>query len=474
MTFFEQLKRRVAAADSLLCVGLDPRTTAPGAEGAAEAREICLRLVEATHEVAAAFKPNMAFFEALGPEGFGALREVIAAVPEGIPVLLDAKRGDIASTAEAYARACFEVLGAHAVTASPYLGLDSVEPLARDPERGVFLLCRTSNPGAEELQGLTVRGPSGQGQMPLFERVALAADAWSPHGNIGLVVGATAPGALARVRARAPRAWILAPGVGAQGADLDLALSQGLDAEGSGMLVPVSRGISGAPDPGAAARELRDQINAARQRISAAPAAPAAAVPDDDLPRRLLEVGCVRFGSFTLKSGLVSPIYLDLRRLVADAGLLAAAAARYAALLEPLTFDHLAALPYAGMPIATAVSLHGGWPMIYPRKEVKEYGTKSPVEGVFEAGQRTALIDDLATTAGSKLEAMEVLGRQGLEVRDVVVLVDRESGATEELARHGVRLHAVFTLRGLLDDWEAGGMVDAESAARVRAFLDQP
>ncbi len=472
MNFFDLLNERVDAAGSLLCVGLDPRPAERGPAGAAEARDACLRLVEATHGAAAAFKPNIAFFEALGPAGLEALGEVIAAVPDGIPVLLDAKRGDIASTAEAYARACFETLGAHAVTASPYLGRDSIEPLCRDPRRGVFLLCRTSNPGSDDLQGLRVEDPGGGPSRALYEQVALAAQEWSEHQNIGLVVGATAPGALSRVRTLAPRVWILAPGIGAQGGDLDQALSAGLDGQGRGLLVPVSRGISGADDPGAAAIKLRDDINEGRERVRSSSPRPVAAVRDT-FPARLLEVGCVRFGSFTLKSGLVSPIYLDLRRLIADPALLNEAAQRYVRLLRPLTFDHLAALPYAGMPIATAVSLRGGWPMIYPRKEVKSYGTKSPVEGAYEAGERTVLVDDLATNAGSKLEAMEVLSAAGLEVRDVVVLVDRESGATEELAKHGVRLHAVFTLSELLDRWTEGGDISGTQAESVRRFLDQ-
>lgn len=471
--FFQRLAQRAEAIDSLLCVGLDPRPVSQGAEGAAEAKAACLAIIDATHEVAAAFKPNIAFFEALGPDGMAALKQVIAAVPDEIPVLLDAKRGDIASTAEAYARACFEVLGADAVTASPYLGRDAVEPLARQAERGVFLLCRTSNPGADEVQGLMVERKEGGPRRALFEEVALAAGRWSDHDNVGLVVGATAPDALKRVRALAPRAWILAPGVGAQGGDLTAALAAGLDQDGGGLLVPVSRGISSAENPGAAARELRDEINRARASLKGGGGVPAMnqGGAEDPLPAWLLKVGCVRFGRFTLKSGLVSPIYLDLRRLVADPALLRAAAERYVDLLKPLHFDHLAALPYAGMPIAAAVSLAGGWPMIYPRKEVKQYGTKAPVEGVFAEGETSVLVDDLATTAGSKLEAMERLEQAGLKVTDVAVLVDRESGATEELARHGVTLHAVFTLGELLDRWLAAGLISPEQADEVRRFL---
>ena len=176
-----------------------------------------------------------------------ALRDVIAAVPDEVPVLLDAKRGDIASTAEAYARAAFETLGADAITLSPYLGHDSLEPFLADPARGVFLLCKTSNPGAGDLQDLPLadRIPAQR----LFERVAELARGWNVNDNLGLVVGATHPEALAAVRKVAPELWILAPGVGAQGGDLEAALSAGLRADGLGLLVPVSRQISRAADP---------------------------------------------------------------------------------------------------------------------------------------------------------------------------------------------------------------------------------
>ena len=246
-SFFSRLETRARQIGSLLCVGLDPHPADLAAPTAAAARDFCLRLIEATADVAAAFKPNAAFFEAFGPEGVAALRDVIAAVPDEVPVMLDAKRGDIASTAEAYARAAFETLGADAITLSPYLGRDSLEPFLADPARGVFLLCKTSNPGAGDLQDLRLadRIPAQR----LFERVAELARGWNTNDNLGLVVGATHPEALAAVRRVAPELWILAPGVGAQGGDLAAALRAGLRADGLGLLVPVSRQISRAADP---------------------------------------------------------------------------------------------------------------------------------------------------------------------------------------------------------------------------------
>lgn len=185
----------------------------------------------------------------------------------------------------------------------------------------------------------------------------------------------------------------------------------------------------------------------------------------------LLEAGCIKFGEFTLKSGLKSPIYIDLRQVISYPTLLARIGQAYLPLIRPLRFDRLAGLPYAAIPIATAVSLAGGYPMIYPRKETKTYGTKAEIEGEYHPGETALIIDDLATTGGSKFEAIEKLTAAGLVVRDVVVLIDRQSGAREALEQAGLKLHAVLTLTGMLSHWEASGKVPAAQIAAVRAFL---
>ncbi len=189
------------------------------------------------------------------------------------------------------------------------------------------------------------------------------------------------------------------------------------------------------------------------------------------LANGLLGAGCVKFGQFTLKSGLVSPIYIDLRRIITYPRLLEEVGAAYLPILKTLRFDRLAGLPYAAIPIATAISLQGGFPMIYPRKEVKTYGTKAEIEGEYRAGETAVVIDDLATTGGSKFEAIEKLTAAGLVVRDVVVLIDRQSGAKAALAEAGFTLHAVLTISALLDHWEKGGQVAKELVAAARQFL---
>jgi uridine monophosphate synthetase len=187
----------------------------------------------------------------------------------------------------------------------------------------------------------------------------------------------------------------------------------------------------------------------------------------------LLSAGCIKFGEFTLKSGLKSPIYIDLRQIITYPKLLADIARAYLPILSILQFSRIAGLPYAAIPIATAISLAGNYPMIYPRKEVKTYGTKAEVEGEYHAGETVVVIDDLATTGGSKFEAIEKLTGVGLVVRDVVVLVDRQSGAKESLAQAGYTMHAVLTISQLLEYWEEHGKVEKDKIEETRKFLAQ-
>ncbi|NWG05235.1 MAG: orotate phosphoribosyltransferase [Chloroflexi bacterium] len=189
------------------------------------------------------------------------------------------------------------------------------------------------------------------------------------------------------------------------------------------------------------------------------------------LADELLSAGCIKFGEFTLKSGLKSPIYIDLRQIITYPKLLAQIAEAYLPILHRLSFSRIAGLPYAAIPIATAISLAGNYPMIYPRKEAKTYGTKAEIEGEYHAGETVVVIDDLATTGGSKFEAIEKLTGAGLVVKDVVVLIDRQSGAKESLAQAGYSLHAVLTITQMLDYWEETGKVERDKIAETRKFL---
>ena len=271
-TFIDLLERRVQDTDSLLCIGLDPHLADLDSPTAESALDFCLRIVQETADYASAFKPNAAFFEIFGADGWIALKQLIATINElSIPLILDAKRGDIASTAEAYAKSAFEHLGADAITLNPYLGKDSIDPFIANPKNGAFLLCKTSNRGSDDLQNLMVKtsevSETSEVYIPLYEYVAKLAQSWNTNNNIGLVVGATQPEALAKVRAAAPDLWFLSPGVGAQGGDLATALKAGLRKDGKGMLISVSRSVARAESPRRAAAELRDEIIETRYSI---------------------------------------------------------------------------------------------------------------------------------------------------------------------------------------------------------------
>ena len=259
MNFVEKLTSAARKNKSLLCVGLDtdPKLM-PDKVGIFEFNKA---IIDVTHDLVCAYKPNFAFYEALGSEGLDALKRTVDHIPKNIPVIADAKRSDIGNTAKAYARAIFEYFGFDAATVNPYLGFDSIEPFIQYRDKGVFILCRTSNSGAMDFQSLLceVEGRS----RPLFEVVALKASQWNTHGNIGLVVGATYPEELKLIRQIQPDMPLLIPGIGAQGGDVAASLEAG---RGGGLIVSSSRAVL-YPDsdaPGAvraAAMATRDLIN---------------------------------------------------------------------------------------------------------------------------------------------------------------------------------------------------------------------
>ncbi|MCB2406772.1 orotidine-5'-phosphate decarboxylase [Hymenobacter lucidus] len=245
----EKLIQRTQAAHSLLCVGLDPT---------GDDQQVARRLAEVidqTSPYAAAFKPNLAFFLSR-EDGVKLLRETVQRIPESIPVILDGKFGDIANTADHYARFAYDVIGADAVTVNPYMGDDAIVPFAR-PGKMVFVLAKTSNKPAHSLQDVALT--RGGYLSDCAAQVARKLD--EQHGGIGLVVGATNAEAVARMRSLSPEQWFLVPGVGAQGGDLEATLRAGLRPDSAGLLINTSRALWQAADAGAAARELVEQIN---------------------------------------------------------------------------------------------------------------------------------------------------------------------------------------------------------------------
>jgi orotidine-5'-phosphate decarboxylase len=264
MTFTEKLARASRKNRSLLCVGLDtdPALLPPGL-GIFEFNKA---IIDATADLVCAYKPNLAFYETQGSAGLDALKRTRDYIGGEIPVIADAKRGDIGNTAAAYARSLFDYYNFDAATASPYLGFDSLEPFINHHDRGVFILCRTSNPGAADFQSLACRVEGGE--KPLFEVVADKVNRWNKHGNLGLVVGATYPEELKLLRQRYPEMPLLIPGVGTQGGEMALVARYGADAgrrrtviNASRQVLYASKGKDFAAAARQAARELRDGIN---------------------------------------------------------------------------------------------------------------------------------------------------------------------------------------------------------------------
>lgn len=473
MHFFKRIEAIMAQRDSCLCVGLDPyfemqeRMRDGDPACLKKAVEANLRIIEATHPYVACYKPNSAFYEAFGPAGLEALRTTLAAIPSEIPVILDVKRGDIDSTAKAYADSAFGFYGVDAVTLSPYMGKDSLQAFLDWPDRGVFVLCKTSNPGAPLFQDVEVSGE------PFYAKVARESVSWSDR--VGLVVAGNSPQALRKVRAVAPDAWFLVPGIGAQGGNAADAVAAGSRKDGRGLLVVAARSVAGSDDPAAAAQRLRDDMRRASETARTNASSVITAAPDklrEGFVKALIDTGCFRLGEFVLKSGKKSPFYIDLRKLISSPAALGLAAEAYASLAAKCRFERLAGIPAAGLPLATATALKLSAPMIWPRMPVKEHGTGNRIEGDYAKGESVLLLDDLITTGASKLEALEILRGEGLAVSDLIVLIERGRQGREDMEKAGIRLHAFIHVRQIFASCEKLGLIDTATRESLEKYVD--
>jgi len=502
LPFFEAVRRRVDQVDSLLCIGLDPHVKQLPEKTCAAAEKHSLDLIAATKDVAACYKPNAAFFEVWGEAGVAALKRVIqAAKATGAPVLLDAKRGDIGTTSDAYASSAFDELGADAITLSPYMGWDSLAPFVDlksgyGATKGAFVLCKTSNPSAADMQTLKMAGSGRR----VFEHIAdltVPGKDWNRHSNVGLVVGATDVEAIKAVRQANASAWILAPGVGAQGGDLEECCREAVTEDGYGLLLPISRGISAAPDPAEAARSFRDCINAVRKTKKDAASGrgnQAKLLPfQRDFIDLALSKEVLKFGQFTLKSGRSSPYFFN-------AGLFNTGASQsklcsaYAACIArcKLDFDVIFGPAYKGIGLAAGVAatlfteygLDYGYS--YNRKEVKDHGEGGSLVGADVSGKRCLLIDDVISAGTAVREAKTILdGANGI-LCGVIVALDRQErsgkdGALSVMsaiqsirAEFGVPVLGIVCLDDLLTylDDQGGGHGLSENTGAVRAYRE--
>jgi uridine monophosphate synthetase len=455
MTFAEKLDAAILRNASLLCLGLDPNPEILPPQS--KVADVSLRqalqdwletVVAQTQTLVCAYKPTLGFYLALGPEGLELLMAILNKIPANIPVILDAKHGDL-NTASQLSKTFFDHWRVDAITVNPYVGQEGVTPFLLYPDRAVFVLTHTSNPSAEVIQSY----PSSD--IPLYLEVVKAIQGWGSADQLGLEVGTTHPSVLRQVRAIAPERTILARSIWSESTDLKAILEAGLNSAGTGLLLPVPQDWVGQADLEQRVQALRQDINQLREQLSQGPSTCALLQPQEQqsllhpheaLIVQLFDIGCLLFGSYVQASGAVFPYYIDLRRIISNPQLFHQVLEAYAMLTKPLIFDRIAGIPYGSLPTATGLSLKLNRPMIYPRKEVKAHGTRRLVEGQFEPGETALVIDDVLITGKSVLEGIQKLETAGLRVSDLVVLIDHEGGVRDKMQAQGYQTHAVFTL----------------------------
>ena len=473
MSFFEKLTRAIIRNQSLLIVGLDPNPEmmpiGSNSGGNLESLITNLRdwlqfIIAETSDLVCAYKPTLGFYEILGSEGWQLLSQVLAAIPEDIPIILDAKHGDI-NTSSALAHTIFTEWNVDAITLNPYAGQDHAAPFLLYPDRGVFILCRTSNPGAITLQEYP------NAEAPLYLQVVKEAKTWGTPEQLFLEVGTADAEVLAKIRAIAPERIILIRSIWSQKGNLAAILQAGLDTQGNGLLIPVPPDLFSQKNFKDSVNRLRQEIETTRQQIRQPDSSCDLWTPDvcllkqhphQDLILQLYDIGCLLFGEYVQASGATFSYYIDLRRIISNPQIFHQVLQAYAEILRGLTFDRLAGIPYGSLPTATGLSLLLHRPMIYPRKEVKAHGTRRVIEGEFQTGETVVVVDDILITGKSVIEGAEKVKSVGLKVQDIVVFIDHEEGVKERLQEKGYRAYSALTISEITNTLYEAGRINEE------------
>ena len=473
MDFFEKLNAAIARNQSLLVVGLDPNpemmpTRYSHAKGSGsiinDLWDWLQFMIAETTDLVCAYKPTFGFYKALGVPGMELLHKTLKAIPADIPIILDAKHGDL-NTSTIFAQTVFEQWQVDAMTLSPYSGQDHIAPFLIYPGKAVFVLCATSNPGAVALQQYPTP------ESPLYLQVVKEAKNWGTPEQLGLEVGTTDADRLARIRALAPERIILARSIWAEGSNLTQILSAGLSANGDGLLIPIPVEMLISEHPAAPIQALREEINQARHQIIQDGYTCDVWMPDvclldqhpyQDLILQLYDIGCILFGEFVQASGATFPYYIDLRKIISNPQIFHQIISAYADILQNLSFDRIAGIPYGSLPTATGLSLRLHHPMIFPRKEVKAHGTRRLIEGHFEAGETVVVVDDILISGKSVMEGADKLKSAGLKVEDIVVFIDHEQNVKDRLRDNGYRAHSVLTISEITKTLYQAGRINEE------------
>lgn len=470
MSFFEKLESAIARNQSLLVVELDPDPEVMPPPG--DWWEWLQFLITQTSQQVCAYKLTLGFYQAMGAAGLELLSQTLSAIPNSIPIILDAQYGDT-NTSTVFAQTAFEQWQVDAITLNPYAGQDQVAPFLVYSDKAVFVTCRTANPAAAALQEY----PSAES--PLYLQVAKEARNWASPEQLGLEVEVTTPDALAQIRVTAPERVIFAPGMETEGENLAPLLAAGLNENGEGLLIPIPLNLLGSENPVETLQSLNAQVNQVRGETITDTSScnlwmPNVCLltqhPHQDLILQLYDLDCILFGDFTQASGARFPYYIDLRKIISNPQVFQQVLNAYANILKDLNFDRIAGIPYGSLPTATGLSLRLHRPMIFPRKEVKAYGTSRVVEGNFYAGETVAMVDDILISGKSAIEGAAKLQSVGLVVEDIVVFMDHEGGVKERLKENGYRAHSVLTISEITETlYEAGRINDEQLQALAKA-----
>jgi len=466
MNFFDKLLVAMDRNQSLLYAALDPDPEVlSGSDRSSSLRQLWDWLpfvISQTEELVCAYILTLDFYQALGIPGLELLQHTLATIPPHIPVILDAKHGDI-NTSTVFARTAFENWLVDACTVLPYAGHEQIAPFLVYPAKAVFVLCATANPSAAVLQ----EHPAAD--LPFYLHFVKQAQTWGSPEQVGLKVGAAMPDIVAKMRATAPERLILMQGTWSDEQDLAKLLSAGLNSEGQGLLVPIPTELLTVEHPSQEIEKLRDTVNQERQRV--VEGNPTCDLwlpnvcflqsdPHRDLILQLFDIGCIIFGDHVQASGATFPYYIDLRTIISKPQIFHQILGAYAEILKQLEFDRIAGIPYGSLPTATGLALRLERPMIFPRKEVKEHGTKRLIEGHFEPGEKVVVIDDILISGKSVMQGAEKLKTVGLHVEDIVVFIDHEKGVKDRLKENGYRGHAVLTLSEIAETLYQSGRID--------------
>jgi uridine monophosphate synthetase len=475
MNFFDKLLTSIEQKQSLLYLDLDPNAESLPKEAEAKnipAKSLFLQppekdnqeliqdwwewlhfLITQTEKYVCAYKLSFGHYQSFGIPGLQLLQQTLKTIPPEIPIILDAKHGDL-NTSTVFAQSIFADLQVDACTILPYTGFDLVVPFLLYPGKAVFLLCATANASAKVLQGYPNQ------EQPLYLKLVAEAQRWATPEKLGLEVGIM-PDILAKIRQAAPERLILIQRDMAEENDitnpekLTQLLAAGLNINGEGLLLPIPPKLLSNAEPKSAIKSLRNTIN--EQRLQKVEGSPTCELwlpdicfledkPHQDLILQLYDIGCIIFGDHVQASGAIFPYYIDLRKIISIPQIFHKIVTAYAKIIQNLEFDRIAGIPYGSLPTATGLALHLECPMIFPRKEAKAYGTGRLIEGHFQPGEKIVVVDDIMITGNSVMEGAEKLKSLGLQVEDIVVFIDHERGVKDKLQNHGYLGHSVLTL----------------------------